>query len=84
MSREFIVYGHNQCPFCVKAKDLLTSKNETYTERNVRENDEYRDYLVNGLKQRTVPQVVVVEDGVETYIGGFEKLESYFDEEDLF
>lgn len=84
MSKEFIVYGHNQCPFCVKAKDLLTSKNEAYTERNVRENDEYRDYLVNGLKQRTVPQVVVVEDGVETYIGGFENLESYFDEEDLF
>lgn len=83
-TKEFIIYGHDECPFCVKAKDLLNDKQETYTEKNIRENDEDRDYVISTLKQRTVPQIVLKDGDEVTHIGGFEKLQEYFGGEELF
>lgn len=66
-----VIYTKDHCPFCVKAKNLLTMKNIPYKEIDLTHDDEGRIALVskaNGLK--TVPQIFVGE----YHIGGCDNL----------
>ncbi len=65
------LYSTRTCPFCVKAKALLDSKNIKYREIDVTDDDEARKKLVekaNGM--RTVPQIFIGE----THVGGCDDL----------
>lgn len=64
------VYSKNNCPFCVRAKQLLESKGVQYTEINVEYDPESRQMLLDkGL--RSVPQIF---HGYELIPGGFDGL----------
>lgn len=64
------VYSKNNCPFCVRAKQLLESKSVQYTEVNIEYDQDARQMLVDqGL--RSVPQIF---HGYELIPGGFEGL----------
>ena len=64
------VYSKNNCPFCVRAKQLLESKNVQYTEVNIEYDQDARQMLVDqGL--RSVPQIF---HGYELIPGGFDGL----------
>jgi glutaredoxin len=64
------VYSKNNCPFCVRAKQLLESKNVPYTEVNIEYDQDARQMLVDqGL--RSVPQIFY---GYELIPGGFDGL----------
>lgn len=64
------VYSKNNCPFCVRAKQLLESKNVPYTEVNVEYDQDAKQMLVDqGL--RSVPQIF---HGYELIPGGFDGL----------
>ena len=64
------VYSKNNCPFCVRAKQLLESKNVPYTEVNIENDQDARQMLVDqGL--RSVPQIF---HGYELIPGGFDGL----------
>ena len=55
---EVVVYGKPDCPFCVKAKDILDNKNISYTYIDIAENPSEKEFLLEkGLK--TVPQIFV-------------------------
>ncbi len=55
---EVVVYGKPDCPFCVKAKDILDNKNISYTYIDIAESPSEKEFLVEkGLK--TVPQIFV-------------------------
>lgn len=59
------------CPYCVRAKNLLTKKGVTYQEIDVLSDDKARQEMLsksNGM--RTVPQIFVGE----THVGGFDEL----------
>lgn len=64
------VYSKNNCPYCVRAKQLLESKGVKYTEVNIENDDESRQMLLDkGL--RSVPQIF---HGYELLPGGFDGL----------
>jgi glutaredoxin len=64
------VYSKNNCPSCVRAKQLLESRGVTYTEVNIENDPESRQMLLDkGL--RSVPQIFY---GYELIPGGFDGL----------
>lgn len=69
------IYTVNYCPYCQKAKELLTQKKINFKEIDITENEDvYRKELgdfYNIPGTVTVPQIIV--DGKR--IGGFDKLE---------
>ena len=71
------VYSKSNCPFCVKAKALLTQKGIEFEELDA---VALRDQLIErvtkdtGNAPRTVPQIYL--DG--QYIGGYDQLAAHF------
>ncbi len=65
------VYSKNYCPFCDKAKYLLKTKNIAYTEINIDEDQESREWLIS-QGHRTAPQIYL---GNELFVeGGYQGL----------
>lgn len=75
---EYHIYGHDQCPYCVSAKELLHEKGANYYVYNIRRDDDAKEFFDTHIKQRKVPQVVLYEDGDMTIIGGYDKLTEHF------
>ena len=61
------VYTKDHCPFCVRAKALLTRKGVAFEEIGVEGNDELRRWLVEQSGQMTVPQVFAGERSLGGY-----------------
>jgi len=73
--KEIIVWSRDNCPYCVKAKNLLDIQDLKYEERNISEGVWTREQLLEACPgARTVPQIVI--DGL--VIGGYDRLEEYF------
>ena len=64
------VYSTQSCPYCVRAKRLLTERKIAYHEFDVGVDDELRADIVRRTGRRTVPQIFI--DGRS--IGGYEEL----------
>jgi glutaredoxin 3 len=65
------VYSKNNCPFCIKAKNLLESKGIAFTEIKVDEDASAREFLVTA-GHKTVPQIY--KDGEVFIEGGYNGL----------
>lgn len=63
------LYTTNTCPWCVKAKNYLKSKDITFEEVNVQDDMIAREEMINKSKQMGVP----VLDINGTIIIGFDK-----------
>ena len=63
------VYTTNSCPWCVKAKTYLKSKDIAFEELTVQEDMDARQEMVNKSRQMGVPVLDI--DG--TVIVGFDK-----------
>lgn len=71
------VYSKDNCPFCDRAKQLLTSRGVEYTEINVSENPDAREFLIDqGL--RSVPQIF---KGTTLIPGGYQGLAGLSEQE---
>ena len=69
------VYSKPQCPYCDKAKHLLTSLGLQYEEKVVTKDlsiDELFKAL--GKQVKTIPQIVMDD----THIGGYNELKEHF------
>jgi glutaredoxin 3 len=66
------VYTTTYCPYCVRAKALLTRKGVAFEEIPVDGKDELRAWLVEQSGQMTVPQVFAGERS----LGGFSDLDA--------
>jgi glutaredoxin 3 len=53
------VYVTDYCPYCTRAKALLSKKGAKFDEIDVSEKPELRNWLVEASRQRTVPQVFI-------------------------
>ncbi len=65
------IYTTNNCPFCIKAKSLLTKKKIKFYEIDVSKNESLREkmsMMANGA--RSVPQIFI--DNI--YIGDCDKI----------
>ncbi|MDQ5883706.1 MAG: glutaredoxin 3, partial [Pseudomonadota bacterium] len=66
MKNIIIIYSSTHCPYCVRAKALLTKKNLEFTEILIDSNDTLRDEMIEKSQRRTVPQIFINEK----HIGG--------------
>lgn len=67
---EVTLYSTDWCPYCSRAKALLTKKNVAYIEVNVEDRPDLRSWLVSASGQRTVPQIFINNQS----IGGFSEM----------
>ena len=69
--KNIIIYSSDKCPYCVKAKQLLESKNVAFKELRVDKNPEL---VVESVKksggQKTVPQIFIDD----YHVGGCDDL----------
>ena len=65
------IYTKDFCPFCIKAKSLLTMKKIKFTEINLNKNpDQFDKMLKKSNGARTVPQIF----NDNNYIGDCDKI----------
>lgn len=68
---EFLIYGRDNCPYCVMAKNLLEQNGWAYEYRDVMANPEHRRIMMESIPGvRTVPQIFWRGE----HIGGFDQL----------
>lgn len=70
MAQPVTVYSTTICPYCVRAKQLLTQKGVAFEEINLDRQPELRAEVMQRSGRRTVPQIWVGE----THVGGFDEL----------
>lgn len=71
MSASVEIYTTDYCPYCTRAKELLTQKGVPYQEIDVTGDDAAREALLaKSDGRRTVPQIFIKGQGV----GGFTDL----------
>lgn len=66
--KNIVVYSSDTCPYCVAAKNFLTENGFEYEERNINQNEQFRNELVE-KGYRGVP-VIIVDD---EEIAGFDQ-----------
>ena len=75
MVNNVIIYSKDNCPYCDRAKALLSLKNKQYQEMKIGE-DLTRDEFVSIFPNvKTVPHIII--NGEQ--IGGFDKLTEWLD-----
>lgn len=76
---KYVVYGMPKCNYCVRAKNLLSSKRVSYSYVDIKENSEARHFVVEEEDHYTVPQVYTRDAlGVMSHIGGYMDLVDHF------
>ena len=64
------LYTSDWCPYCQRAKSLLTAKNVIFSEINVEDDAKFREEMIARSGRRTVPQVFVGDQ----HVGGCDDL----------
>ena len=68
------IYTKNNCPYCIRAKDLLNKRKLKYKEINISENPELlEEMLEKSQGMKTMPQIFIDEK----HIGGCDDLYKY-------
>jgi glutaredoxin 3 len=64
------LYVTDWCPYCQRAKSLLTQKNLIFNEVNIDEDAKFREEMIARSNRRTVPQIFVGDK----HVGGYDDL----------
>jgi glutaredoxin 3 len=64
------LYVTDWCPYCERAKGLLTGKNLVYQEINLDDDAKFREEMVARSGRRTVPQIFIGD----RHVGGCDDL----------
>ncbi len=56
---EVIIYTRDGCPYCTRAKQLLTSKGAAFTEYNASADPSVRQKMIDQSGRNTFPQIFV-------------------------
>ena len=67
---QITMYTKSWCPYCDRAKHLLTEKGQTWTEIDIEEQPARRDEMVKRSSRTTVPQIFIGD----RHVGGFDDL----------
>jgi glutaredoxin 3 len=65
-----IIYSADWCPYCVRAKNLLTEKQIAFKEINVDKEPGLRETMAKKTGHKTIPMIFVKDE----FIGGFSEL----------
>lgn len=88
MEVKYIVHGKSSCAYCRMAVDLLNHEGMAidYLNTEIHEVPMLQEALMSqfGVDARQFPQIIKVEGGTETYIGGYTELrDSFMNVEDI-
>lgn len=76
---QFTIYGTDNCPSCVQAKNLLTSKNLDFKFINITLSKEDQALVVSYWREQdrrpTVP--LIYDNTTAEYVGNYEALTAY-------
>jgi len=64
------LYVSDWCPYCTRAKGLLTQKQVAFSEINVEDEPKFREEMIARSNRRTVPQIFIGDK----HVGGCEDL----------
>jgi glutaredoxin 3 len=64
------LYVSDWCPYCQRAKSLLTQKNVDFSEINVEDDAKLREDMIARSNRRTVPQIFIGDK----HVGGCDDL----------
>ena len=67
---EIVMYSKSWCPFCERAKHLLTEKGQTWTEIDVEADTARASEMIERSGRKTVPQIFIGG----RHVGGFDDL----------
>ena len=70
MSHAVTMYSTRFCPYCIRARMLLESKNVDYTDIGVDAQPELRREMMEKSGRRTVPQIWIGD----RHVGGYDDL----------
>ncbi len=70
MSNVITMYSTRFCPYCIRARFLLDSKNVAYTDIEVDARPELRREMMERSGRHTVPQIWIGD----THVGGYDDL----------
>ncbi len=70
MAAHVVMYSTPFCPYCLRAKSLLASKNIEFTDIDVGADPGLRVEMMERSGRRTVPQIWIGEQ----HIGGFDDM----------
>ena len=70
MSQNITMYSTRFCPYCIRARFLLDSKNVSYSDIGVDARPELRREMMEKSGRRTVPQIWIGE----RHVGGYDDL----------
>lgn len=70
MTPTIILYTKGYCPYCKRAKALLSSKGVTFTEHDLVLTPELTEEMITRSGRRTVPQIFIGD----THVGGSDDL----------
>ena len=72
-----VIYGKDNCPFCVKAKALAENRGFKYSYITIGRDMDTTEFTNMFPNARTVPQICNMTDNGSEYIGGFTEFESW-------
>jgi thioredoxin reductase (NADPH) len=67
---QIVMYTKSWCPYCERAKHLLTEKGQSWTEIDVEAEPARREEMIERSGQSTVPQIWIGD----RHVGGFDEL----------
>ena len=67
---DIVMYSKSWCPFCDRAKHLLTEKGQSWTEIDIEADAARRDEMIERTGRKTVPQIFIGD----RHVGGFDDL----------
>ncbi|AZS21137.1 glutaredoxin 3 [Methylorubrum populi] len=70
MKPDILLYTTSWCPFCRRAKALLTEKGVQWTEHDIESDPAHRKTMIKASGRSTVPQIFI--NG--THVGGSDDL----------
>ncbi len=72
----YTIYTKSTCSYCVKAKQLLSSKSLEFLEKNIETPELRLELLARYPQVKTVPQIYLGD----VHIGGYDDLVKYFEQ----
>ena len=70
--KKLIIYSITSCPYCLKVKRYLTSKNVEFEERNIENSEIYEEECRSISGDVSVP-VTIVEDNSKEFVFKFDR-----------
>lgn len=85
MSKKFFIYSRSNppCPYCEGAKLLASTEMLYFNVIDIGKDIQVDEFTEMFPNQKTVPLIIVEEDGLRSQIGGYTEFKKYIESQNL-